>query len=233
MSYVDLANSTQADLAVVNSNFLHIGQEDRYPMDGDTLGYTISALNIGDSAYKWAEVHIENVVNADIVQGSLNIISRVELSVTSSSISFTGLNGDTDKIYIINCNIKASLADGVYIGINNDSTLSYGYQNLYLDAALRDEERVQGDGSFTLDPALGETTTSDYYIINCVMYAKTGNERCFWMSASYGGGNIVEHLCKYGGSWDNTVSTVTSLEITANVANDWQPGSWFELWATR
>ena len=103
MSFTVFQNNTTHDAIEVNDNFYHIAQGDFIPRTGVSLTADVTGLiDLGSSSYKWDSLYANAIVAGSVSGiGIWNLITTVILSASSSDINITGLNGDTDGIYMI------------------------------------------------------------------------------------------------------------------------------------
>jgi hypothetical protein len=122
MAFNIFANSTLANAVEMNENYYHIGQETRLPMGGSTLTSTDSAYNLGSSTATWNNVFSDNISFVSVESNNQQVwslISRVEVTISTLSFDFTGLNGDTSKNYMIKIFSPTVDTTAVYLLFNN------------------------------------------------------------------------------------------------------------------
>ena len=133
---------------------------------------------------------------------------------TASSISITGLNGDTDIEYMfINRFVDLNTTGGYYIRPNNDSTAgNYGFQ--YIDGtgasatALRATANVLTAGYTNVNGNISLGTTN--------IYAKTGRVRT--ALTKFSGDCLatsVNQIQLNGQVWADTTNNITSFTVGA------------------
>ena len=241
MPWHSLTNLTTVKSLDMRDNFDVIGAGSRLPMSSEGVAFanTTGVYDIGSSAFRWNNIFATNLdVTGDITtdNGSLEVlIAETTLSVTASNIEFTGLNGDTDVIYLIRAYIVATTtALEIYAIFNNDSaTANYGWQYLIGYGSAVGAGRFTTWDGISLTYTGSHTTTSNLAYSESIIYAKTGNERLTIDKHSWGGGTLISDIALYGGIWNNTTSTITSIKIYGSAVNAMGAGTNIQLWARR
>jgi len=242
MPWHSLTNLTTVKSLDMRDNFDVIGAGSRLPMSSEGVAFanTTGVYDIGSSAFRWNNIFATNLdVTGDITtdNGSLEVlIAETTLSVTASNIEFTGLNGDTDVIYLIRAYIVATTtALEIYAIFNNDSaTANYGWQYLIGYGSAVGAGRFTTWDGISLTYTGSDTTTSNLAYSESIIYAKTGNERLVIVEsidmcdATYIGRIVVK-----GAIWNNTTSTITSLKILNSGGVNFAAGTNIQLWAKK
>ena len=236
MPFTTFTKNTTISAAEITGNFDHIGAGDMLPRGGTSLSPTTGVYNIGSDSFKWNDVFATNINITGELSQCINLIAETTLSVTASNIEFTGLNGDTDVIYLIRAYIVATTtALEIYAIFNNDSaTASYGWQYLIGYGTAVGAGRFTTWDGISLTYTGSDTTTSNLAYSESIIYAKTGNERLVIVEsidmcdATYIGRIVVK-----GAIWNNTTSTITSLKILNSGGVNFAAGTNIQLWAKR
>lgn len=225
------------DATEMNDNFYHCFQGDWLPRGGVSLTATTGVYDLGSDVYRWNNVYVQNLEITGELPRCFNLIDETTLTDTATTIDITGLNGDTDEIYIIQYrithdNIPAS-ATQLRLGLNEDSATNYGYQRLRANGAVIDASRSTLQNAMNL--ALMRTFTSTTYFTSgeIILFSKSGNERVAISDCARGISDDYMEGIRLGGSvWDNTIDTLTSLQFY------WNSGSMatytnIKVWAKR
>lgn len=132
MAWITLTNGELADANDINNNFDMLSAGDMLPRSsiGVNFDVTNSAYDLGSSSYRWNNIYVNNAVNINSVSSLSNTIwileAEVTLSVTTSLVEFTGLNGDTDTSYYVFVNdiSPTNTAANLFMHINGVSATS-------------------------------------------------------------------------------------------------------------
>ena len=242
MPWHSLTNLTTVKSLDMRDNFDVIGAGSRLPMspEGAAFANTTGVYDIGSSAYRWNDIFATNLdITGSITtdNGSLEVlIAETTLSATASNIEFTGLNGDTDVIYFLRAFIHAATTTNYIVyGLifNGDSATNYGIQTLAGRNVTPSAIRGTGQNYIEYNITGYDTTTSIEAWNEMIIYAKTGNERLTIDKHSWGGGTLISDIALYGGIWNNTTSTITSIKIYGSAVNAMGAGTNIQLWARR
>lgn len=163
-----------------------------------------------------------------IIKGKLfqRIYSNV-LTSSATSISITGLTGDTDKIYQIFVSIKVGDAtDNIYIQFNGDTGNNYSDQSLISGGTTVTASRNVS----TSDIDIGNTITGDIFN-NIIIYAKSGYIRQLISRGIGASGSPT--LTNNVGIWTNTADELTSIQIACGSANGLGIGTTIEVYTRR
>lgn len=154
------------------------------------------------------------------VKGSLEgCWERIATSSPTSgtSVTFSGLSGDTDVIYAVNLYSKSSAggANVHRIRPNNDSGTNYGYQFLRGLSTTPSASRTTDSGL-----QHGYMNGSGYLTLaSSLLYAKSGYERTQLVSMARDvTGTTVGESAIFGNVWSNTADEITSLVVTSGIA---------------
>ncbi len=223
MTYHTLYNSTTTDASDVNDNFQHIGAGSRLPMSsvGVSFATTDSAYDFGADATRFNDIYCDNVDFAGSVTTADKTLWTLEAETTltesTTSIQFSGLNGDDAVNYMLIGNAIVASGEAIYLhyGFNGDSTLSYGRQDIEGTGSTVTAARNTGQGSMRFITVQGSTNTSDGVgFFRTILHAKTGSERKVMSVSINGGVTSVSRIYEIAGVWGDTSSTLTSIEIT-------------------
>ena len=141
-----------------------------------------------------------------------------EFATTASSLTITGLKGNTDKEYKLICRFIDDTTVGDYkLTFNTDTGNNYGYQDI---------KGINTDKSAARDTSeayihIGQTATDDYICFSETdIYAVSGNERTAISTYAYDiTGTTVTGIIQRGSVWSNTADEITQMVITATADN--------------
>ena len=176
-------------------------------------------------------------VNGILSAGEEQLIYSCELTEAATSITISGLNGNTDVEYRLICRFVSD-CDGYsnyLLRPNNDSGANYGYQY------------VLGNASSVL--AGRSTTTTGLFLTDCGGYAsgehkKGVSDTFIYVKSGYlrtaitkqigdTYSSTVGQILLMGSVWTNTADNITSLVIAASGVNGLGVGTSIELYARR
>jgi hypothetical protein len=198
---------------------------------------TLTTFTTGTPA-KASEVNANFAAIKTAIEGipsekAMRLIYETDITTAVSTLSITGLNGDSDIEYVIKArfvNQGASTTD-YWMSANGDTTTNYGYRAFYATnagAVTNDSNDISGAfliGSQTVSGGLCFTVTE--------LYAKSGYRRIAQNKfSSYG--STTAYMNSSGFSyWNNTGSNLTTLTITGTTTNVIGSGSHIEVWARK
>lgn len=168
------------------------------------------------------------------IKGCFQQIYSNTLSAPATSVTITGLDGDTDVLYrlvfrgVNNYNGAASVG----LTFNGDSGTNYGYQRLYGSDAASGADRYTAISGFSIGNygVLNDKTFSEVLV-----YAKSGYVRTGILNDAWNiNGTTISAILLKGFVWNNTATNMYSMTIdTAGYANGLGTGTVIELWAYR
>ncbi len=139
-------------------------------------------------------------------------IYETVLGSAASSVSITGLEGDTDEVYMLDCKFVNGYAgiNNYRVRLNGDSASNYGFQELSgTDSAISASRGTDSGAAIGYDIALGTISQS-----STLLYAKSGYVRTILSARSRGiNGTTVDSITGWGWSWNNTSDEITSMTI--------------------
>lgn len=183
------------------------------------------------------DVNNLNVVGP-LKAGVDQMIYSTVLGSTQSTITISGLHGDTDLIYYMRLRIVAASNSGIDFGLqfNGDTGNNYNYQLL----AGAGSTVSAGSGtaqSVAYVDSNGSTGTG--HIMHCefVIFAKSGNIRPilgFNMDDITSTPSVSKSQV-WANTWTNTVNEITSITLTTSAltASQLLSGTYLQLWARR
>jgi hypothetical protein len=153
---------------------------------------------------------------------AMNIGSGSGLSLVSTQIitgsavttvTFSGLNGDTDKNYFLKCFIRNVTAGSLPIYVNlkpNSGTSNQRNSFLYQDGSTQGAGILGGTSLIQLF----QGTAGSEGIATCEISARTGTRRTFFgTSVHWDSVNSIFRTTRWGGNWNDTSTNITSLVI--------------------
>jgi hypothetical protein len=161
--------------------------------------------------------------------GAWKRVGSTVLGGAASSVTFSGLNGDTAVCYYLSSSIKVTGNCTAYILPNNDGTAgNFGYQYLYSDGTTVGAGRSATTPGFWFGYGSANTRI---FLANAIIFAKTGFLRpAILQSASDINATSVGNGWMFGQSFTDTATNITSLVVKAS-ANNFDTGSQFDLYA--
>lgn len=154
-------------------------------------------------------------------------IYETTLAATASSITISGLTGDTDKEYKLEARIVNGYAGSIGIKVrpNNDTGSNYGYQ--YLDGT--DTTASAGRGATTSVQLCG-ANQNGVGQGEMVIQSKSGFVRTFINEETAAVTTTVSNVTSDGYSWNNTADEITSMVVLADQTGGLGVGSNITLW---
>jgi hypothetical protein len=162
---------------------------------------------------------LRKVTNSGLKTGVLDVqgkvkyawqeIYRNELVSAATSVTISGLTGNTDVLYRIKTKqIGISGGSSINVRPNNDSGSNYGYQ--YLNGTATAGAARGTDGSLN---RFGNGADAGHIgMAEGLLYAKSGFVRTAIVTESYDvDGTTIGGLLYWGDSWNNTTDEITSL----------------------
>jgi hypothetical protein len=166
--------------------------------------------------------------------GVMQTIYETTLTEAATSVTISGLDGNTDILYELECRfVNGYNGNTVYSGLaNNDSTSSnYGRQSLYGESSTAGASRSTSAGRIfaTYCSALNEIA-----MLEGILYVKSGYVRTSLVKEIRSiTGTTVYTLQFHGYCWNNTADNITSLVILADQTNGLGIGTYIRLKALR
>jgi hypothetical protein len=229
MPFTIFQHSTAAHASEVNDNFYHIGQGDVLPRDGNSLTVIDSTYDLGSSTFKWNNIYANKTYLYGNMYDAMNLISEVTLTVTSSVIDITGLNGETDEIYEIIFNGVGYATGTAYMFPNADSqTNNYGYQYFMAISTAIVAARSMSNLGIYVGRYLYETITTKFSKSYLRIYSNNNIKLILNTEARQIDNSYIGNMVKWGFIWNNS-ATLTSLKFTGY----FNPGTNVQIWAKR
>ena len=130
MAYTLLEKGHTVSATDFDNNYKHVGQGHLLPHGGSLLEETTGVYDLGSDAYKWNDVHVQNleIQSGGEVQHCMNLIAETTLTTTATSIEFTGLNDVPvagDRFFVVEDDkVARQFAERKFISERNDAFLS-------------------------------------------------------------------------------------------------------------
>lgn len=236
MPYVKVESGNIGSSSEMNANFQWIGQGDKLPKGGQSLSATDGVYDLGSDSKRWGTVYLDEIPSVTTLKNTWYRIATAEITATTSSVEFTGLNGDTDAMYRILFFTRYRQQD-ITIFFNNDSSESYGLQQMNgtRHDVIHGLRYIPGYQTYLpLIRWVGEVGQSNFYDV--LIYAKTGYERIIKSRAmgfiSYTSPSVMWNVGFSHGVWNNTTDTITSIKLRFWIY-DLETGTYMELYARR
>lgn len=160
------------------------------------------------------------------------MIEEVTLNAGAASITFSGLNGNSDVEYRIIGQLKCSTGGTINLRPNNDQTTN----NYYVTFLTNQNNTTPGSGSgFTNGFNIGSMTPSGWAFCDGILQAHSTRPRILTIESVFDvipGFQINSLNVLYRSLWKNTSDNITSLVIAPS-AGVMSAGTHVELWAKR
>ena len=159
------------------------------------------------------DLDVQGDFTADVMQK----VYETTLTASASSVTISGLNGNTDVLYRLSTEFKNDSGLTAYYGTrtNNDSGTNYGIQYF---GALNTTLDTLSSAVYT-ELYTGYATTGTQSLGELTLYAKSGHVRTAIIEHTQSvSGTTVTYVYLMGNSWNNTTDNITSLVIFSSVA---------------
>jgi hypothetical protein len=179
MAYVKVEQYNTMSSSEMNANFQYIGSGTKLPAQNQDLENTNGSLNLGSNTYRWNTLYADNIsgsTGADTsISNTWTRIETIQVTAATSSIEFSGLNGDTDIMYkIFARSVGNTTATVIFImNFNNDSSSNYGYHQIEGSGSSSSSIRIQNQDYIYF----GDSSDNTLSMQEITIYAKTGYER--------------------------------------------------------
>lgn len=247
MNYFKVESSLTADASDINDNFYYFNQGSVLPRNetDDSFASIDVTNNIGSSIATWNNFYCKDAAVSSSISANNNLwvlLDETTLLVTTSSIEFSGLNGDSVEEYmIISKFVESVFTAGGNVSkalwFNSDTGASSNYTREYMYAAGVNIYSILSTSTaivlcYGVSAAAGEYVSSAF----CKSYinAKTGHNRSI-VGVSSGKVNekSVGGIARHGGVWDNTSDTISSITIAGTTAITMEPNTNIQLWGRK
>lgn len=150
-----------------------------------------------------------------------------------SSVTFSGLDGNTDVMYLLTWKYQGGGASGAgNITFNTDTSTNYGKQVIYATSGTVASARTTATTRISTSTSAGSPLHYSGYLL---IYAKSGFERTVIGQFADGtSGTTIGYLTVAAQVWNNTGSNITQIVVTdPNAGSQILTGSQFNLYALR
>lgn len=236
IDFEPFVKNTLIDADDVNTNIWYVAQGSWLPMGGTELEYTTTVYNLGSDSYEWAGVYVTNVNMTGILDGTFNLISETDITATTGRVEISGLDGNTDEIYILYMRMVNDIAtsSAFTLFFNGDSATNYGYQYFAGTDTTTSAARGTTQTGIPIGEISNDTATTQLCYTESWIYAKSGYERTLLSSQNRrASGTYVAQTMELAGIWNDTSSTISSIQITASTSTAIGVGSNIQLWVKR
>lgn len=153
-----------------------------------------------------------------------------ELTVAATSVTISGLDGNTDVMYRLQVRqVGGAATNTIGVRPNNDSAANYGYQGV--DGVGATAEAVRNTSQTSLLIGYSGTALNSLSWKELFLYAKSGYIRTsISTAASEISGTTITEIDLLGGCWNNTADNITSMVVFTSVASGLGIGTFIELW---
>jgi len=180
---------------------------------------TTNGLGIGTRAILLKKVTATSGLKTGALQlqssiyGTWQKVYETTLTSAASSVTISGLDGNTDVLYRLTVRGRNSEIDAEIsfaLRLNNDSGSNYGFQALWGNNTTIGHGNSAPRASLSLgDPTLNRSTYS-----TLLLYAKSDYARAFLQLVfNSTSGTTAGGITRFGSVWNNTADNVTSLVI--------------------
>lgn len=164
------------------------------------------------------------------LKGCFQKVYETTLTTAATSITISGLDGNTDILYKLVCKFVNDGGAGSTYGLrpNNDTGSNYGYQYLVGRASVANCNR--GVLALFELAALESTGVGNVNLVKGILYAKSGYVRTFIRETVENvSGTTVNATSIEAESWNNTADNITSLVFVSDQANGFGVGTYICL----
>jgi hypothetical protein len=182
------------------------------------------------SGIRTGDLNIQGAINT----GEFQKIYQNTLATAATSVTISGLDGDTDVLY----ELRMRLVNGYNgastqgISINTDTANNYGYQYLYAISTTTTSVRNTSAAGLFLFGAAG--ALNEKSLSKILLYAKSGYIRAGINELTSGIATTTINMALLSGvDWNNTADNITSLTVVSAQSLGLGIGTVIELWALR
>lgn len=138
------------------------------------------------------------------------------LTSTTTSVTISGLTGDTNKTYKLIMNVIPGTSSQYGLRLNNDTGSNYTYQLVFSQGASISVSRAGGDSYLWL----GYAATNNVTQTTTILHAKKGDVRTAYTETTRDvNGTTITYNMFRGSMWTNTADEITSIVIYAFSGN--------------
>jgi len=165
------------------------------------------------------------------LKGAFQKIYQTTLGAAATSVTISGLDGDTDVLYKLVCRLIGNSNEEFKLTFNTDTGANYGNQLVQGSSSSAAASRGTGASYHQIGVTGAD---NEICFTNTIFYVKSGFIRTFLSEyAASIAGTTVGSIRLRAGVWNNTGSNITQMVITADTASGIKIGSVIELYAYR
>jgi hypothetical protein len=192
------------------------------PSDGDVLTWDSAE----PASFKWAPA--TGGGGGGSATAIFDLVENKDLAAPATSLTFSGLDGDTDEVYFLKYKIIKGVAATILTTLRpNGITTNQATRGEFNGTAVGNINtttlEIAGNGSV----ATGGVETGHVWIDAKTGVRRTG--RGEWVQSD--GGTLI--FIDYGFHWDETATNITSIDVVCDQANGLAAGSYFRLYKLR
>lgn len=178
-----------------------------------------------------AETYGRMRVMGDLKAGVMQLVSSTILTQAASTITISGLDGNTAEEYELRCRFVSGDNSNYYCVIfNSDSGTNYGKQRLIANNTSESALRIGGVNYIKFSDGVN-LSTGDVNFGYLKIYAKSGKCRTALLFESVGiSGTTVTQLTMAGWVWNNSADNITTITVYSGVSNGLGAGTSVELY---
>jgi hypothetical protein len=173
------------------------------------------------------------IVTGKLRAGTWQAVYENTLSAAATSVSVSGLAGDTDLIYKIYYSVVngSGGAGTIRIRLNNDSGNNYSWNRIAAQGSTPGGQLSASDSGIF---AGAYTQANDLVTDEAVIFSKSGINRGFQSYSNTMAANTANaEIDLIFGQWKNSTDEVTSIDIVAYPANGLGAGSYIRVETVR
>lgn len=160
--------------------------------------------------------------------GMLELVENHDFAGAATSYTFSGLDGDTDEVYVLAFRVKKAVAAAMNLEIQpNAATTNQVSSGFFAGAGGTSGVLNNATMRVTED---GDATSGNVSEGVVIINAKTGmvrTARCNWVVAT---ASPAVFSADFASVWNETATNITSLVFIANQANGIGAGSYARLY---
>jgi len=150
------------------------------------------------------------------------------LASAATSVTISGLDGNTDISYWIVARIIGGTTADIYLQPNGDTASNYGSQRLVGNNTTVSALRNTSETGLKFDSVLANNVT----MIKGILYAKSGYGRTFnGETMNQVTGTTINGVVRWDSVWNNTADNITSLVLLSSAASGLGIGTFIEIYA--
>jgi len=163
--------------------------------------------------------------------GAFELIEAHDFASNATSFTFSGLDGDTDSVYVFIYRIVAGAAPTALFTLQPNATSTNQQSSTNITCSNGPVNAVLGDSALVLATSNASAGSGDVLAGEGWLQAETGavrtwrNEATFWRGA-----DGFTFGLDIAGRWNETATNITSIDVVASAANGIGAGSYVRLY---